>query len=216
VRSKRVEEYVKARICLLLEAFCEKEKEFLERAGTEPISLDQRRFRMEFPHFAIIGKPDRIDQHSEGVFVMDYKTSGGVPHGSEIVEQGYRLQLPFYALAVRRELNQSVLGVQFIELDRKGSRKSGIFFKQFNGKNAGCLTQVRSNSKSLISSDPDEVWNILEKQVFQDAMGYLEGRFMARPKIDKKEKECNRCTLADLCGLKRAASLGLEGEPSHE
>src|SRR6185312_15119153 len=101
---------------------------------------DQRQFRIEFPKFVIRGKPDRIDQHPEGVFIMDYKTSGGVPHGCEMVDEGYRLQLPFYALAVRKELNQAVLGVQFVELDRRGSRKSGIFFKPFNGKNVGCLT----------------------------------------------------------------------------
>jgi len=206
IRSKRVEAYVKARLCLVLEAFLEKEKQVLERAGTHPMSLDQQRFRLEYPGFWIVGKPDRIDQHADGVFIMDYKTSGGVPHGVDMLEQGYRLQLPFYALAVQKQLNQPVLGLQFIELDRKAGRKSGIFFKNYNGKGPGCLTQVRSNSKSLIASDPQEVWDCFEKEVYQDALGYLEGRYPAKPKIENPEKECSRCRLADLCGHKRRIS----------
>ncbi len=210
IRSRRIEAYVQSRLCFVLGVFCEKEREYLERAQTEPISLDSKHFQLQYPElspaFSIVGQPDRVDAHAEGLFIIDYKTSGTVPHGVDLVERGYRLQLPFYALAVRNQTGKSILGCQFIELDRKGSRKSGIFFPSYNGKELGKLTQVRSNSKSLIPLSPEEVWNSLEEKIIQSAQGFLRGQFDARPNVEKKEKECARCAVSDLCGFRRQIS----------
>ncbi len=216
IKSTRVEHYVKSRMCILLEIFCEKERKYLAQSGATPVSLDDIHLRIQYPEFSIVGQPDRIDRHQDGLFIIDYKSSGTVPHGSEMIEQGYRLQLPFYAVAVRKKTNEPTLGVQFIELDRKGSRKSGIFFKEHNGKDAGKLTNVRSNSKSLIHLPPEEVWEKLEEQLIQNAQGFIKGQFEARPRITKREKECARCSVADLCGLRRLVESGTEGEGSGE
>jgi RecB family exonuclease len=217
IRSRRVEDYVKAKLLVILEVFCEKEREFNQRSETHPKSLDDLTFKIYYPKFSIRGQPDRIDQHKDGLFVMDYKTSGTVPHGSDMLERGYRLQLPFYALAISQKLKQPVIGLQFVELDRKGSRRSGIFFKKWNGKTPGSLTQARSNSKSLVAIEPDDAWSILEDYLIQDAENYIQGKFHAQPRVDKREKECARCSLGDLCGFRRrndqdSASGSTEGE----
>jgi hypothetical protein len=203
MKSERVERYVKARMCLVLRAFCEKERDYLHRSGAQPMSLEESSFRLDYKDFSVIGQPDRIDRFKDGLFIIDYKTSGSVPHGVDMVEQGYRLQLPFYALAANKELNLPVFGVQFVEMDRKGSRKSGIFFKDFNGKGPGTLTHARSNSKSLLSIQPDEAWNSLENHLVSDGTAFVEGRFQAKPKVAPREKECGMCMLGDLCGYRR-------------
>lgn len=201
IRAPRVENYVKSRLKRVLEVFCEKEREYTQRSGTNPVSLDDFRLKLDYSRFSIVGQPDRVDEHRDGLFILDYKTSGTLPHGTEMIEQGYRLQLPFYALAIENKMRRPVLGVQYVELDRKGGRKSGIFFKTWNGKEKGSLTVARSNSKSLMSTDPTEIWKHLETHLLRDANDYIDGHFEARPRIPGKE--CSRCSLGDLCGLRR-------------
>jgi len=216
IRSPRVENYVRSRMETVLEVFCEKEREYIQRAGTRAVSLEDLFFRLEYLNFHVVGQPDRIDQHPEGVFILDYKTSGTVPHGAEMFERGYRLQLPFYALAARKRTSQPILGVQFVELDRKGGRKSGIFFKPYNGKDKGKLTNARSNSKSLFSAHPDEIWDQFDLFLQRDGDSYVNGQFEAMPRVPKREKECSRCGLADLCGFRRIVELEAEAEAIHE
>ncbi len=203
VRTQRVESYVRSRLVRVLDVFCEKEREYFLRAQTRPVSLDDLTLRVNYPDFSIRGKPDRIDQGSEGLFIMDYKSAGTVPHGQDILEHGYRLQLPFYAIAAARQLNQEILGVQFVELDSKGARRSGIHFTEFNGKEPGKLTQLRSNSKSLFNRPREEVWADLEDQMIQVAKAYVAGQFEARPRMKPAAKECSSCRVGDLCGVKR-------------
>jgi RecB family exonuclease len=203
IRSSRIENYVKSRMVTLLEIFLEKEKEYLKRSGVTPASLDETQMTLDLDGVSIRGKPDRVDRHPDGWFVIDYKTSGTVAHGSEILENGYRLQLPFYALAVRKETQQSVLGVQFVELDRRGSRKSGIFFNTHNGKEEGHLTSLRANSKSLMTLPQEEVWDRLEEQILQKARGFVNGEFEAKPNVSRRTQECSQCRVADLCGFRR-------------
>jgi hypothetical protein len=130
-----------------------------------------------------------------------------------MLELGYRLQLPFYALAARGSFHKPVLGLQFVELNRKGSRSSGVFFKKYNGKEPGKLTQLTARSKSLVSIEPDEAWSRLEDQLHAQARGYIQGVFKARP---KKEKECSTCMVADFCGFRRLTERPGEGEGGAE
>jgi hypothetical protein len=203
IRTERIERYVKARMLLVLETFCEKERDYLKRSGTHPFSLEDVSLRLDYPEFSIHGLPDRMDQYQDGLFVIDYKSSGTVPHGSDMIEQGYRLQLPFYALAAQRHFQRPVMGVQFIELDRKGSRRSGIFFKKYNGKSQGMLTQVTARSKSLVAVEPEDAWSRFEEHRTTSASSFIRGEFQARPKSTQRSRECNSCSLGDLCGLRR-------------
>jgi len=197
----RVERYVKSRLVLVLDAFCAKEREYVNRSGARVISLDDQALRLEGPGFAVVGQPDRIDEGADGLFIQDYKTSSAQPHGAEMLELGYRLQLPFYALAAQRKMQKPVLGVQFIELSRRASRSSGMFFKAYNGKDPGKFSNVTARSKSLLALDPADAWAQCFEHITAHAQAYLNGRFDAKPK--KKEKECSQCSVSDLCGRKR-------------
>ena len=218
IQSERIRNHIRSRLREVVRIFFEKEKEYLKKSGSRHFSLDEMQLQLEYPDFSIVGKPDRIDTWNgeaqdealDGFFVMDYKSSGTLPHGAEMIEQGYRLQLPFYALALMRKTGRSVLGTQFIELDRQGGRKSGIFFKQFNGKDPGCLTEVRSNSKSLVALSLDETWSLLEEKIVTSATGFIEGNFEARPNVTQRLKECSRCRVQDVCGFKRQGHAEVE------
>ncbi|MDR3608276.1 MAG: PD-(D/E)XK nuclease family protein [Oligoflexia bacterium] len=212
LRGHRIEAYVKSRLEKVLEVFLEKEDEFQARAGTRTLVLDDDlKFRVDFGDFIVKGTPDRIEESPEGLFVMDYKSSSASPNGTEMIELGYRLQLPFYALAAEAQLKKPVIGVQFVELTRKGSRGSGIFFSRFNGKEPGKLTKTTANSKSLIKSgSPEEVWRLMREQILAHGRAFIQGRFEAAPK--KEDKECGTCSLSDLCGFRRKGGESAEGE----
>ncbi|MEK6704887.1 MAG: PD-(D/E)XK nuclease family protein [Bdellovibrionota bacterium] len=201
LRSKRVLYYAKARLLEVLDIFLEKEAEFSARSGTRTLSLENIKLRLDCGGFEITGRPDRIDQHEEGIFVADYKSSSSsVASGAEMIETGYKLQLPFYAVAARGFFNQPVVGAQFIELTSKGGRSNGIFFKRFNGKEPGSLSNLRINSKSLIDADPEEVWSSLREKVSAQAKLYVNGVYDVDP---KKATECRFCTARDLCEIDR-------------
>jgi RecB family exonuclease len=210
LRSPRAETYVRERMVQVLDTFREKEYEYFDRAPSKIASLDSRYFKLAFEDVSIVGTPDRIDEHPDGIFVLDYKTSSSLPHGTDMVELGYRLQLPFYALAAQRELEKPVLGVQFVQLNKKGSRGSGIFFKKYNGKTPGKLTTLTAASKSLLSLEPVDAWAALSEKMHAHARGFVSGQFNARP---KKDKECDSCLIADLCGFRRLTERpGAAGE----
>jgi hypothetical protein len=221
LQGKRAEHYVRSRLKKVLEAFAKKEQEYVRKTGAKVLSLEEEgSFKLslpaESPEFVIKGTPDRIDELSEGLWVMDYKTSSApAPHGSEMLELGYRLQMPIYALATAQKTGKPVIGVQFVELNRKAGRSSGIFFKAYNGKEPGKPTQVRSNSKSLLSVTPAEAWQALGEQILAHGRAYLRGEFKALPK--RKRKECDPCRLRDLCGDRRViVDESTEGGDSSE
>jgi RecB family exonuclease len=201
LRGKRIQRLTRSRMVEWLRAFREKEREYFERARTKVLALDDRKLRLELPEGVIVGKPDRIDEHPEGLFVVDYKTSSSLPNGREMADLGYRLQLPFYALAAERELGKPVIGMQFIELTRRAGRGHGIFLKQYNGKTSGSLTQTTANSKSLMTEPREEIWRRLEEGIRKHLAGYRAGIFEATPKL--QEKECLGCFAFDLCGRGR-------------
>jgi ATP-dependent helicase/DNAse subunit B len=229
----RIEAYIKNRLTTVLEVFCEKEKAYLEKSKARPLILENLNLKLEYPEFSLTGQPDRVDELPEGLFILDYKTSGSLAHGQDMVDLGYRLQLPFYAVAMTQKTGKPILGVQFVELDKKGGRKNGIFFKKYNGKTSGCLTQVRSNSRSLMSESgsvahsekqppeesPEQIvgetWEILEEHLRRDAGELAAGSFKARPRLLKRATECNLCRVSDLCGYRRLSSLESDEESAY-
>jgi RecB family exonuclease len=200
LRSERLERYARASLLGVLFAFCEKERDYVKRAKTRVMSLEGPRLVLELAGSAVTvtGVPDRIDEHDDGIFIIDYKTSTQLPKGPEMVEEGYRMQLPFYALAARAQLGREVLGVQFIELSRKGGRANGIFFSKLNGKGPGMLTHTRSSS--VLKLEPSEAWACCEESIRAHLAAYLAGEFEARP---KKDLECRSCPYGDFCGRRR-------------
>jgi RecB family exonuclease len=206
LRGARVESYVKRKLKLLLIAFCEKEREYVKRAQTKVLGLENIEFEIPFDGFSVVGEPDRIDEHPDGLFIMDYKTSSKSPKGSDMLEDGYRLQLPFYAIAAQKKFGKSALGFQFIQFDKKGTRSSGMFFKSHNGKDPGKLTATTANSKSLVSHDRDEVWKRFEEHIQSQGTQFIQGLFKAFPNVRPREDECKSCRISDLCGFRRIAA----------
>lgn len=208
IRSARLETYLRGRLLRVLETFCAEERDYFGRAGARILHLDDREFRLRMPGVIVRGKPDRVDETDEGLFIMDYKTSSQLPTGRAMLEQGVRLQLPFYALAAAAELGRKVLGVQFIKLTRDGGRGSGVFFPAYNGPETGKLTVLTKRSHSLLGQpSEDEIWTRLQAHVEGEATGLARGVHPARPK--DPAKECPRCDARDLCGYGRRVSEGL-------
>jgi RecB family exonuclease len=198
--GSRSRTHAKLRMERILETFAEKEQEYAARSGARPVVLESEPLRMEAGDSGveIVGRPDRIDEAAAGLFVIDYKTSSGLPNGAEMLERGYRLQLPFYALAAARRHARPVLGAQFIELSPRGSRSSGVLFRRYNGKEPGKLTHSRS--RSVLDIEPEEAWKRFEGHIERQARAYACGEFDALP---RKSTECQRCRVSDLCGRRR-------------
>jgi RecB family exonuclease len=217
LRGARIESYVKYRLKQVLIAFCEKEREYIQRAHTRVLGLENIKFEVPFEGFKVVGEPDRIDEHSEGLFILDYKTASTSPSGTDILENGYRLQLPFYAIASQKMFGKSTLGFQFVQLDKKGTRSAGLFFEGTNGKDPGKLTATTRNNKSLMARPRDEVWSKLEEDIQRQGCQYIDGSFEAKPRITPRKKECDSCRIGDLCGLRRlSAETSADGEGEGE
>jgi hypothetical protein len=203
--SERVLKFVQSKLCRILDLFLEKERGYLERSQAQLMHLESQRVELVCEGGVIVGTPDRLDLYGEGMFVLDYKTSGRMPHALEMIEQGYRLQLPFYAVALWKQ-GHPVFGLQFVSLDSEGSRSFGIFFEAFNHPKKG-LTAVRKTSKSLLLQEPDEIWRILEEKITQCSRDYWKGTFLVGARSKNPQEECDRCRLGVLCGRSRIRHL---------
>ena len=120
-----------------------------------------------------------------------------------MIENGYRLQLPFYALADQKHFSKHALGFQFVQLDKKGTRTNGAYFKPHNGKEPGKLTATTAASKSLLTIPREEAWSTFEEEIQDLGARFVAGKFEARPRINPRSKECDTCQVADFCGYRR-------------
>lgn len=214
LQGPRLVALAKKKMREVLEAFCRAEKIYVERSGTKISSLEGPPLHWKTDDgIEVVGIPDRIDEHPDGIFVLDYKSSSALPKGKQMVEQGYRLQLPYYAITAARELGKPAIGVQFIELNKKGGRGSGMFFAQWNGKTPGNLTATTKNSTSLLQQSPQDAWPKIEEHILSCVKAFTQGDYEARPKI---ASDCARCNYYDLCGRGRASPGGDETEASPE
>ncbi len=203
LRGARIEAYVKRKLAVLLRVFKDQERKYTERAQTRVLALDNTELAVEYPGFSIRGKPDRIDEHPDGLWIIDYKTSSSAPNGSVMLENGYRLQLPFYALAAQKQYSKPALGLQFVQLDKKGTRTNGVYFKPHNGKEPGKLTDTTARSKSLLTVPREDAWAKFEEDIQELGKRYVSGSFEARPRIVPRNKECDSCQVSDFCGFRR-------------
>ncbi len=232
-QGERIAHYTKKKLIPLLQAFMAAETKYVQRSGTKPLSLDDTRLEYfvdlgsrdsddakEREQVAIVGIPDRVDEHPDGLFVIDYKTSSVSPTGPQMIDHGYRLQLPIYALAAAIRFGRPPIGVQFVTLDRKGTRSKGIFFKAWNGKHAGALTQTTAANHSLLDREPSEVWGKIAESIDDHTRRYLSGEVTVRPKLLKAGvpyAECEHCFVRDACGQRRFLDdAPIEGEEEGE
>ncbi len=199
IRNPRLKVFQQRKMKKILLAFLDAEKIYRERSGCRVRSLEGPPLELNEEGIRIYGIPDRIDEHADGLWIIDFKTEATLPHGDEMVNQGYRLQLAVYALAAQKQLKRQVLGAQFVQLNDKATRIPGIIPKKYNGKTPGSITQTTSK-RSVLEMDPQQIWDLCHTQVMQHARAYMKGEFSPKP---KNVKECTKCSSKDLCGRRR-------------
>jgi hypothetical protein len=230
-QSDRLAHFTKRKLIPILETFMEQEAKYVERAQTKVLAVEEPKLKYVVDlgpctiaeavaasgsgsasatplrdQVSINGIPDRIDEHPDGIFVMDYKTSTVSPKAPQMIGLGYRLQMPIYALAAAQYYSKEPLGIQFIELTRKGSRGSGVFFSNWNGKEAGSLTNATKANRSLVPDSPGEVWGKLAEEIDAHTRRYISGLVHVKPKPAKTGgpyAECESCFVRDACGQRR-------------
>jgi hypothetical protein len=213
IRSPRLEKMARARMRQILESFSETEAKFRSQAGTRTLSLEGPLLQVRAGGLVIRGTPDRVEEHPEGLFLIDYKTAAQNFGAREMMEQGYGLQLAIYGLGLRNSLRREVIGAQFVELSKKVTRSRGLLFEKWNGKEPGKLHQSRAKNH-LRPEAPDEVWSRMEGEVARHAEGFRSGLVRTQPK--RPLKDCPSCNQKDVCGRRRAEAAGIssieEGE----
>jgi hypothetical protein len=220
IRSPQLEMQIERQALLVLSKFLEKELEYRARAGAHCVAAeDEARLSLAWTDsrgrpVEVVGKADRIDEHPEGLFVLDYKTGAQAFKGGDIRDKGYRLQLPFYALAARAKFQKPVLGVQLVELTRDARRSVGLFPKRLNGKEQGMLTQLGKTNSGLFDGDPDELWSSLDLRIREVVEGFASGRFESRPVLGSRE--CTECRARLICGQARREWVEQSGAESAE
>jgi hypothetical protein len=214
IRSDRLFHAIRMKTISILESFLASEKIYREQSHAELIGQE---VPIELKRDGLIfkGRLDRIDQHADGIVLFDYKTNSVLPNGTLTRETGKGLQLPAYALALKDQHAQEVVGAQYVQLLAKETpRNSGFLFAKWNkGKKADVvefpLSTARSNSKSLMTDEPADVWREMDAKI---------GSLIARAKLgnfDPKPadpKDCKLCRYRLLCGKLRNDSEVVEGD----
>jgi len=212
-KSERLYRAIRYRTLKLLANFLESETEYRTRSGAEPAHLE---YPIEWEKNGLYfkGRIDRVDQHSEGLVLMDYKTGSSVPNGKETLEKGLGLQLPLYALALKEKSNQEVVAAQYLKLNpNEVNRNAGILFSRYNRARKSDpvehpITTARSNVASLFSEAPDEIWSQVDQKISELIDRAKEGHFTANP---AKPADCERCRYQLVCGRLRVGSESEKG-----
>lgn len=200
IKSRTLQSYAFNRMLKILDAFIEQERSYHARAQAEVYSLEGPEVSRTFGSVLVKGRPDRIDRLDDNLFIIDYKTTSRIANGREMLELGYQLQLPFYALAASNETKLPVIGAQYVQLNKRGARTHGVLFKEFNGKDPGKLTNSRAKS-SVFEETPEEIWFKFEPIIQHHAERFKSAIYALDP---KKSDECDNCLFGDICGYRRA------------
>ncbi len=125
------------------------------------------------------------------------------------------MQLPGYALALKDQHAQEVVGAQYVQLlPKKTQGNSGFLFARWNkGKKADVvefpLSTATARSGSLIQAEPDEVWKELDTKIASLITQAKAGHFEPKP---ADPKDCQRCRYSLLCGKPRQNGEVVEGD----
>jgi len=189
----------------ILARFVDDEVGYRARSQAD-LLYSEKEVEVSIGSLALRGRIDRIDQHEDGLIVMDYKTGTGHSSGRDTLETGKDLQLGLYALAAREVFQSEVITAQYIHLDaQKINRNSGFLFGAWNkGKKsdevARPISSARSNSNSLFPDEPASIWPALQLRVEGIAQSILAGNFPAKP---ADPLDCARCRFRGVCGETR-------------
>ncbi len=208
LKSDRLYRAIRNKTVLLLEEFLLSEAGYRERSGAELKELEHEVIWNK-EGITWKGRADRIDQHAEGLILIDYKTSSSLPTGKETVEKGLGLQLAIYSLALKDKFNQEVVAAQYLQLtQQKINRNVGVLFQKWNQSKPTQpvpygITNASSRSQSVFTEEPDVIWARVDEKITSLIIKLKQGNFSAKP---ADPDECTRCRYVLVCGKKRIAS----------
>lgn len=134
--------------------------------------------------FRLHGVVDRVDKDSQGrLRIIDYKTAGPSRYSKGSLEQGEKLQLPLYALAVREALEM-------------GDPVDGFYWH---------IRQAKPSDLTLASFGPEEAIDLALSYAWESVHGARQGYFRPVP----PSNGCpNYCPAADFCWQYRPSRWG--------
>ncbi len=102
----------------------------------------------------LVGKIDRIDQNEDSFVIYDYKTGYANLKMKEEVQTGLKLQLPLYAIALRKQLEKEqgkkvqAQGASYISMRDPAKRAgNGIWRTEHIGKGSSYLVSSRCRNR---------------------------------------------------------------------
>ncbi len=206
IPGQRLKSSIEFRMVKLLQEFWEQEIEYRQKSGAETMAMENDlMLTLERDGCSFSGRADRIDQHHDGLIVIDYKTQASSKlaksSASQVLKSGHGLQLALYGLAAKERFNQEVIAAQFISLNSKVNRNLGLLFAQWNGsKVKNPISNARSNNGSLVQDSPEVIWKLLDQKVQQAVHQLKQGVFSAVP---TDPEDCKRCRYRVACGQTR-------------
>ncbi len=212
-QSQRLTRFAKRALTPILESFCDAETKYFQNAQVKTIALENPKLKYSNGKVDIIGIPDRIDEHADGLVLIDYKSGSNAPVAVDMLEHGYRLQLPIYAFAAQNHFGKPPLALQFIQLTKKNSRARGLYPKSAVGKDPGKISQSKSKD-SVIDIPMADALAKLHEHIETHVEKYLGGEVYVKPKMLKPSapyEECASCFVRDVCGQRRFMDAS-EGE----
>ena len=204
-KNDRWYQATRSHVVEILKLFIADEAAYRERSKVD-LLYSEKEVEITLGQLSLRGRIDRIDDHEDGLVVMDYKTGSKRIDGHKILEEGKGLQLGLYSLAVREIFKKEVVSAQYVYLDsQKINRNYGFLFSRWNkGKKADevdmPISTVKSNSHSLFPEEPSEIWPLLQKKVESISEQILAGKFHAIP---ADIKDCAQCRFEGVCGESR-------------
>jgi RecB family exonuclease len=204
-KNERWYQATRAQVIEILECFISDEAAYRERSQVD-LLYSEKEVEFSLAGLPLRGRIDRIDDHEDGLVVIDYKTGGGHSGGQKTLESGKDFQLGLYALAAREVFQKEVITAQYVHLDpKKINRNSGFLFSHWNkGKKADevkrPISTARSNSNSLFTEEPEQIWLPLKAKAENIAQSILAGEFSAKP---ADPLDCARCRFQGVCGENR-------------
>ncbi|MBS1960112.1 MAG: PD-(D/E)XK nuclease family protein [Bdellovibrionales bacterium] len=209
LKSDRMFDAIKAGVVTRLKRFLDDEREYRARSGTVPFKIEYE-FTSAVEGLMLKGRADRIDKHDDGLVLVDYKTSSTLTSAQKSLQTGKSLQLSIYALGLRENLKQEMIGATYLQLTpKKVSRTHGVYFQKWNkGKKADVVDKPISEwtkaNRSLFQDEPEAVWSQFNELVKTKVSGIKTGNFSPKP---ADPNDCDVCSFKGVCGVMRRASI---------
>jgi hypothetical protein len=191
----------------ILRRFCQKELAFQTKvqkhATLETLALDTLTLSHELTGFlrpvVLRGRPDRIETIKDfhltelGMLLLEYKTRSSLPKAPDILSQAKGIQMAVYGFILHKQLQATLLGYHYVQLNKAGSRSSGVLLSRHNKQNAH-LSDANKNVLSLIDLTPDELAKASESVVLRQVELLTQGIFEA-----KISDSCKGCHIRPIC-----------------